>query len=63
VEMAVIGVNGCCLEMQSHDPIKTWTISMDIELQLLVDLVSSDSVLKVHSKGILFLFWESWVLG
>jgi hypothetical protein len=23
VEMAVIGVNGCCLEMQSHDPIKT----------------------------------------
>jgi hypothetical protein len=37
VEMAAMGVNGCCLEMQSHDPIKTWllrTISMDIELQL-----------------------------
>jgi hypothetical protein len=23
VEMAAMGVNGCCLEMQSHDPIKT----------------------------------------
>jgi hypothetical protein len=37
VEMAAMGVNSCCLEMQSHDPIKTWllrTISMDIEVQL-----------------------------
>jgi hypothetical protein len=23
VEMATMGVNRCCLEMQSHDPIKT----------------------------------------